>query len=70
LGISGSTEPGLAQCQAATKSAASLALESLPGDTYLCYQTDLGFSGWLLYSSLNPADGSASLVFRTWARTP
>jgi hypothetical protein len=70
LGISGSTEPGLAQCQAATKSAASLALESLPGDTYLCYQTDLGLSGWLLYTSLNPADGSANLVFRTWAATP
>ena len=70
LGISGSTEPGLAQCQAATKSAASLALESLPGDTYLCYLTDLGLSGWLQYKSLNLADGSASLVYRTWAVTP
>jgi hypothetical protein len=70
LGISGSTEPGLAQCQAATKSAASLALESLPGSTYLCYQTDPGLSGWLLYSSLNPADGSANLVYRTWAAAP
>jgi hypothetical protein len=70
LGISGSTEPSLAQCQAATKSAASLALESLPGDTYLCYQTDLGLSGWLLYKSLNPTDGSANLVFLTWVAAP
>jgi hypothetical protein len=70
LGVSGSSEPGLAQCQAATKSAASLALESLPSDTYLCYQTDQGLSGWLFYRSLNTADGSANLLYRTWAATP
>jgi hypothetical protein len=70
LGVSGSTEPGLVQCQAATKSSASLALESLPANTFLCYQTDLGLTGWLQYTSLSPADGAANLVYRTWAGLP
>lgn len=70
LGVSGNIEPAPVQCQAATKSPAALALESLPKGTYLCYQTDLGLSGWLLYSDLNPSDGSASLTYLTWAQTP
>jgi hypothetical protein len=70
LGVSGSAEPGLNQCQSATKSPAALALESLPAGTYLCYQTDQGLNGWLLYTSLNPSDGSASFVYRTWAWSP
>jgi len=70
LGISGGTEPSPAQCQAAAKSAAPLALESLPAGTYLCFQTDQGLSGWLQYTSLDPSDGSADLVFNTWAGTP
>ena len=70
LGVSGSAEPGLIQCQTATKSAAPLALESLPPGTYLCFQTDLGLNGWLLYTSLNLTDGSANLAYRTWAGAP
>jgi hypothetical protein len=70
LGIWGSVEPGLAQCQSATKSSAALALESLPIDTFLCYHTDLGLTGWLQYHSLNLADDSTNLIYRTWAATP
>ena len=70
LGVSGSAEPGLPQCQSATKSAAMLALDSLPLGTYLCYQTDQGLFGWLLYTSLSAADDSADFTYRTWAATP
>lgn len=70
MGVSGSVEPGLLQCQTATKSAAMLALESLPPGTYLCYQTNQELFGWLLYTSLNAADGSADFTYRTWAAAP
>lgn len=70
LGVFGSTEPGLPQCQAATKSTAPLALESLSPGTYLCYQTDQSLLGWLRYNSLNVADSSAGFDYRTWALLP
>jgi hypothetical protein len=42
----------------------------LPIDTFLCYQTDMGLTGWLQYHSLNLADDSSSLIYRTWAASP
>jgi hypothetical protein len=70
LGVLGSNEPGPQQCQAATKSTAPLALESLPPGTYLCFQTNENRNGWLRYNSLNASDSSADLYYRTWVQVP
>ncbi len=46
---------------------APIALESLSATTYLCYQTEQGFFGWLQYISLDAATGSVTISFHTWA---
>ncbi len=67
FGLSGSSEPGISACQAATMSEAPLALESFSPGIYLCYRTDAGRYGWLRFNSFDAASEYTSLDFRTWA---
>lgn len=66
IGIYGSTMPSLSVCQAATMSAAPVAIESISPGTYLCYQTDQKFAGWLRYEQFNSKDGSVLIRYLTW----
>jgi hypothetical protein len=66
LGFWGTTEPGLADCLAAAKSAAPIALGSLTPGTYLCYQTDNGHPGWLRYVSFDGTNARLEITILTW----
>jgi hypothetical protein len=67
MGVYGSGEPALTACKAANMSSAPIALESLSTGTYLCYQTQQGLAGWLLYKQYDEAVEAVTLDLRTWA---
>jgi len=66
LGIYGLNPPTLQACQAATMSAAPIAVESLSPGAFLCYRTDQSNPGWLQLSTLNTADFSIQVEILTW----
>lgn len=66
LGVYGFSAPTLQACQAATMSAAPIAVESLSPGAFLCYRTDQGNPGWLQLSTLNTADFSIQVEILTW----
>ena len=67
IGVYGSLEPSLADCQSANMSPAPIALESLSTGTYLCYTTSQGRTGWARFSALDPTNFTLSLDLLTWA---
>lgn len=67
LGVYGSLEPGLTDCQNASMSSAPLAVESLSIGTYLCYRTDQGATGRALLEALDPNTYTLVLELLTWA---
>jgi hypothetical protein len=67
IGVSGSQEPSLAECQAASKSHAPIAVESLPIGTYLCYATNEGRLGRALLEAVDPHNFTLTLDLLTWA---
>jgi hypothetical protein len=66
LGVYGSLEPGLHDCQNAGMSSAPIAVESLSIDTYLCYRTDLGAAGRARLVAMDPNNFSLTLDLLTW----
>jgi hypothetical protein len=66
LGIYGLSTPTLQACQAATMSAAPIAVESLSPGAFLCYRTDQSNPGWLQLSTLNTTDFSIQVEILTW----
>jgi hypothetical protein len=67
IGIFGSLEPSLPDCQAASKSSAPIAVESLSIGTYLCYTTNQGRLGRALLVAVDPNNYSLTLDLLTWA---
>jgi len=67
IGVSGSLEPSLPECQVAGMSPAPIAVESLSTGTYLCYLTSQGRFGRALLVSLDPDDFTLTLELLTWA---
>jgi hypothetical protein len=59
--------PALANCEVAPLSPASLLIEDLPQDAYLCYRTNLGLPGRAGISSLDTETGSLALDLLTWS---
>jgi hypothetical protein len=69
LGIFGSVQPGLADCQAIALGNSVLRMEDIEIGTYICYRTDLGLYGWLRFDNLSIDDDSLRLEILTW-QTP
>ena len=67
LGIYGSVEPGLLECQAANMSSAPLAVESLPAGIYLCYQTGSGRFGRAQFIQMDETTFTLTISVLTWA---
>ena len=68
IGVYGSQEPSLANCQSAGMSSAPIAVESLSIGTYLCYTTDEERSGRALLKVVDSDDFTLTLNLLTWAR--
>jgi hypothetical protein len=66
LGVYGGSEPALENCQVATKSSAAIAVGSISGGTYLCYQTGAGLQGWLKLVGFNADDSTIDIEILTW----
>jgi hypothetical protein len=66
IGIFGNQTPTFANCQAASLSSGSLAVESLQPGTYLCYRTDQGHYGWLRLDNFDSSNLILSLTLLTW----
>jgi hypothetical protein len=67
LGVYGSLEPGLEDCQTASMSTAPIAVESLSPGAYLCYRTDQGAVGRVRLVALDPNNFTLTLDLLTWA---
>jgi len=69
LGVFGSEQPGLADCQMASLESSALVLEDIAIGTYICYRTDLSLLGWMRFDLLSTEDDSLGLELLTW-QTP
>ena len=67
IGAYGQARPSLANCQAATLSAAPVTEAQFQNDLYLCYRTDLGLYGLLLLRGFKQEDNTLTVEFLTWA---
>lgn len=66
MGLYGGSEPGYEECLSFPMGSSPIILNNLSPGLYLCYQTNLGLSGWLLLKGFNPADLALTLQFLTW----
>ncbi len=66
LGNYGSSQPGLASCQASALSTTPIIVEDIAIGTYLCYRTDEGRYGRARLSSFNTGNFTVTLEFLTW----
>ncbi len=67
MGVFGSLEPLLGDCQSAKMSPAPIAVESLALGTYLCYTTNQGRAGRALFEALDGNTYMLTLDLVTWA---
>lgn len=65
LVVYGVVTPTVHGCEGASLTADAVAIETLTGDTYLCYQTNSGLPGYLR-ASLTEGD-QLTFIFLTWA---
>jgi hypothetical protein len=70
IGVFGSQEPSLPECQFASMSHAPIAVESLPVGTYLCYTTNEGRLGRSLLEAVDPNNFTLTLDLLTWQLLP
>jgi hypothetical protein len=70
IGVYGSLQPGQADCQATNMSPAPIAVESLSPGTYLCYLTNQGRFGRMLFVTLNHTNFTLTLDLLTWPGAP
>ena len=67
IGVFGSSQPNLSDCQSAGMSPAPIAVESLSIGTYLCYTTNEDRFGRAFLKAVNPSDFTLTLNLLTWA---
>lgn len=70
IGVYGSQAPSEAECQATNMSSAPIAVESLTPGTYLCYLTQSGRFGRMLFVELDPTTYALTLDLLTWTAHP
>jgi hypothetical protein len=66
ISVYGGSQPGLANCQAATLGSVPIILDNLSTGTYLCYRTDLGLPGWARFDGFETNTGALILQILTW----
>ncbi len=66
LGIYGSMEPGLLDCQAANMSSAPVPVESLPAGIYLCFHSNDNRYGRLQLVQFDPTSFALTISILTW----
>lgn len=66
FGLFGASKPSQSDCQATAKSGSNFSLLS-QGNTYLCYQTDSGLTGWLYLEFFNINNLEVTVQYLTWA---
>lgn len=68
LGVFGENQPDMEDCQQASLEADALDAQELAAGTYICYRTNLGLPGWLLFSGLDSEQpGQVTLEFLTYS---
>ncbi len=68
LGVFGGSQPSLGACQTTNLSTASLPVESIPLQTYLCYKTNQGLYGRIRLAAFSLTDLTLSLELLTWSQ--
>jgi hypothetical protein len=66
LGVYGDSEPTLLACEQTPIASASIGFGSLDLGTYLCFQTDEGYLGWLKWEGVNPDTHMITIEFLVW----
>ncbi|NLG74298.1 MAG: hypothetical protein GX495_19925 [Chloroflexi bacterium] len=66
LGVYGLDQPDAAACQAAAVGSAPVAVDTLEPGMYLCYRTDQGQPGYLLFISASQEGPSVRVEYVTW----
>lgn len=66
FGLFGAARPSQSDCQATAKSGSNFSLLT-QGNTYLCYQTDVGLTGWLYLEFFNINNLQVTVQYLTWA---
>lgn len=66
LGIYGPNQPTLGECLSTSKGNSPIILNNLSPGLYLCYQTNLNLTGWLLLNSFNAENLTLNLEYLTW----
>lgn len=66
ISVFGSTQPELADCQAAILASSPIILNELVTGTYLCHRTDLGLPGWVRFDGFDSDTGAITLQALTW----
>ncbi len=67
IGVYGSEQPVMENCQSANMSSAPIAVESLPAGTFLCYRTGEGRFGRMLLAAVDTNTHTLTLNLFTWA---
>jgi hypothetical protein len=68
LGVFGENQPEMEDCQQLTLEVEALDVQELTAGTYICYRTNLGLPGWLLFSGLDSEQpGQVTLEFLTYS---
>jgi hypothetical protein len=68
LGVHGESEPSYLTCQETPLSGDPVELSSLGLGTYICFQTDQGYPGWLLLEEIHPETHTISIMFLVWEK--
>lgn len=63
----GESQPSKENCQGVSLDTAPLLLEDLSKGVYLCYQTDAGRWGWLLFKAFDELSLTLTIEFLTWS---
>jgi len=66
LGLFGTSEPELSDCQVGGLGSSTFNIEELPVGTYLCYRTNLGLPGWARLDYFDQDTGEATWQIFTW----
>jgi hypothetical protein len=67
LGVFGSNQPSLLQCQESVLSAEALIIENLDVGIYICYRTNMALPGWMRVEQFNLDPVILELEIYTWA---
>jgi hypothetical protein len=66
LSIYGPSQPSFGDCQSSPKGNSPFILNNLSPGLYLCYQTNLDLTGWLLLNNFNADSQALTVEYLTW----